>query len=362
MAFLELHGISKSFDRPVLREIDLGLERGQILALLGPSGCGKTTLMRLVAGLEEPDAGRIVFQGREITHLAPQKRNFGLMFQEFALFPNRTVAGNVAFGLRSQKLPEERVARRTREVLELMGIASLAGRGVESLSGGERQRVALARSLAPRPELLMLDEPMGALDRLLRERLLPEVREILKKLGMTSIFVTHDQAEALAVADRIAVMNRGGLVRTGEPRELYLWPGTEFVARFMGFKNLLPGRMAPGGGVETALGLLHPGKPGPPGAGPAEPGQEVVLVLRPEAARPLESGCGPGEGPVLRGKVLDRLFLGRYYRVSLTGPGATPLVFDLEAEGSPPGPGEDFEFTLNPAAMAVVEPEARDEE
>ena len=347
MAFLELKGLSKSFDRPAVQGVDLALEEGEILALLGPSGCGKTTLMRLVAGLEEPDSGRVLFQGREITGLPPQKRNFGLMFQEFALFPHQNVRQNVAFGLKTQRLDPEEVQARTREMLELMAIEGLAGRNVADLSGGERQRVALARSLAPRPDLLMLDEPLGALDRILRERLLTEVRGVLKSLGMTSIFVTHDQSEALAVADRVAVMGQGRLIQAASPEELYLHPRTEFVARFLGFKNLIPGRVKPGGAVETALGDLFPTDVD------ASPGERVILVLRPEAAQAAQNGAPAS----FRARVVDRLFLGRHHRVTVEAPGGLELIFDLEGGNGLPDSGAELELILNPEGMAVVGPE-----
>ncbi len=344
MALLELRNLSKSFEREAVRQVGLTLDKGEILGLLGPSGCGKTTLMRMVAGLEEADSGRVFFRGRDITSLPPRKRNFGLMFQEFALFPHKNVWENVAFGLRTQKLEAKRLRSRTGEMLALMGLTELARRNVATLSGGERQRVALARSLAPRPELLMLDEPLGSLDRILRERLLTEVRSILKALGTTSIFVTHDQSEALAVADRIAVMNRGRLIQLASPEELYLQPKTEFVARFLGFKNLIPAQAGPEGGVLTPLGTLYPK------VMEAGPGARVFLILRPEAAQATPGGTVP----TFRCRVLDRLFIGRHYRVTVAAPGGLELVFELNREPPPPPIGSVLELTLNPAGMAVV--------
>ena len=232
-------------------------------------------------------------------------------------------------------------------MLGLMGITDLAERDVATLSGGERQRVALARSLAPRPELLMLDEPLGALDRILRERLLLEVRSILKELGMTSVFVTHDQSEALAVADRIAVMDRGRLIQLATPEEIYLHPKTEFVARFLGFKNLIPGRVGPDKGVETPLGNLYPP------VVEARPGDAVTLVLRPEAAGVVQNGTQP----TFYGRMVDKLFIGRHYRVTVSAPGGLELVFDLDSENPLPEKGSVFQLTLSPAGMAVVERE-----
>ena len=210
MPLLQLHQLSKFFTGTLaVQNISLSLDQGQILCLLGPSGCGKTPLLRLIAGLEIPDAGRIFFAGKDISTTPPHRRDFGLMFQEFALFPHKSTGQNVAFGL--QMKCEADVESRVREMLELVGLAGFTERDINSLSGGERQRVALARSLAPNPRLLMLDEPLGSLDRALRERLMLEIRQILKTVGLTAIYVTHDQTEAFAVADRIGVMNQGHL-------------------------------------------------------------------------------------------------------------------------------------------------------
>jgi ABC-type Fe3+/spermidine/putrescine transport system ATPase subunit len=235
-------------------------------------------------------------------------------------------------------------------MLDLMGIAGLAQRDVASLSGGERQRVALARSLAPQPRLLMLDEPLGALDRALRERLLPEIRSILKNLAATAVFVTHDQSEAYAVADRIAVMNQGRLEQVAGPEELYLHPKTEFVARFLGFQNLLPGRIRPQGGVETGLGVFHP-----PGLEVLE-GREVILVLRPEGGRLVDpSQAIDSSSPLISGRIADRLFTGRGYRVRVAVEGGPELVFDLANETPPPDKGRPIHLALNPAAMVALE-------
>ena len=278
MPLLELQNLSKSYDGPAVRGVSLGVEQGQILCLLGPSGCGKSTLLRMVAGLETPDQGRVFFEGQDLTQAPPQKRNFGLMFQEFALFPHKNVFDNVAFGLEMKKLPQTQLELRVEMMLELMGIADLARRNVENLSGGERQRVALARSLAPEPRLLMLDEPLGSLDRALRERLLREIRGILNKMNTTAIFVTHDQSEALAIADQVAVMNAGRLEQTAPPEALYLSPANRFVAGFLGFSNFVSGQVSDEGAALTPLGAIKAP------LGDMQPGQAVVLVLRPEGA------------------------------------------------------------------------------
>ena len=221
----------------VLHNVTLSLESRHILCLLGPSGCGKTTLLRIIAGLERPDRGKVLFDGTDMARIPPHRRRFGMMFQEFALFPHKNVFENVAFGLRMQKLPREEISRRTGEMLALVGLDGFGRRGVHTLSGGERQRVALARSLAPSPRLLMLDEPLGSLDRPLRERLLPELRQILKEIGITAIFVTHDHAEAFAMADVIAVFDKGRIEQMDTPENLRKSPANRTVADFLGVRH-----------------------------------------------------------------------------------------------------------------------------
>jgi ABC-type Fe3+/spermidine/putrescine transport system ATPase subunit len=347
LALLEITDLGKSYGQFAIRDISLSLDRGGILCLLGPSGCGKTTLLRLVAGLERPDEGRIVFDGLEVTDTPPHKRQFGFMFQEFALFPHKSVFDNVAFGPEMQKKSREEIQRRCGEMLELVGLTDLARRNVAALSGGERQRVALARSLAPQPRLLMLDEPLGSLDRALRERLMLEIRAILKKLDMTAVFVTHDQSEALAVADVIAVMNQGRIEQVDPPEDLYLQPKSIFVARFLGFENLLPGRITSDGGVETPLGTFHP---------PLEEagvGRGVTLVVRPEGGRLAGEKMENGP-PVAEGKVASRLFTGQSYRLRVIMKKGPDLVFDLPNHEPPPPPGQPVRLILQPSKMVVI--------
>jgi ABC-type Fe3+/spermidine/putrescine transport system ATPase subunit len=216
MPLLEICHLCKSYpDGWTLQGVNFVVAAGELLCLLGPSGCGKTTLLRLIAGLETPDDGRVLVNGEDVTPVPPHMRGFGLMFQEYALFPHKDVFGNVAFGLRMQRLSHEAVAGQVAEALALVGLGGFEHRDVSQLSGGERQRVALARSLAPRPRLLMLDEPLGALDRTLRERLLGELPGILRRAGVTAITVTHDQEEAFALSDRVVVMRAGRVVQVG---------------------------------------------------------------------------------------------------------------------------------------------------
>lgn len=310
------------------------------MCLLGPSGCGKTTLLRLIAGLETPDNGIVLFEDREITGVPPHQRGFGLMFQEFALFPHKNVGQNVAFGLQHWPRTEDKQAR-VQEMLALVGLTGFAGRDVNSLSGGERQRVALARSLAPGPRLLMLDEPLGALDRALRERLMLEIRQILKGLGLTAIYVTHDQTEAFAVADRVMVMNQGRIEQDGTPEEVYYRPATPFVARFLGFTNLLPGQVKPGGQVETSWGNwpIAPVQPYPAGT-------SVTVLVRPEAAS-LEA---VGE-IVVEGELTASLFRGRFYQITLSAAGRL-LTFEMPPNGLP-AVGSTLKLWLDPAKISL---------
>ena len=235
---LEVQGVSKSFAAvPALRDIYFSVSKGEIICLLGPSGCGKTTLLRIIAGLEVPDTGTLTFEGRDISSLPPYERHFGLMFQDFALFPHKNVFDNVAFGLRlkdGETQPDEaEIADNVRQMLALVGLADFEKRSVSDLSGGEAQRVALARSLAPHPQLLMLDEPLGSLDRATRERLMIELRDILRRVGVTALYVTHDQTEAFSVADRVMVLNAGHIEQSGSPEDLYRRPASAFVANFL---------------------------------------------------------------------------------------------------------------------------------
>jgi ABC-type Fe3+/spermidine/putrescine transport system ATPase subunit len=344
-----IESVSKNYFTPALTDINLEVAAGHILCLLGPSGCGKTTLLRIIAGLETPDHGRIVFDGADQKSIPPHRRQFGMMFQEFALFPHKTVYENVIFGLQMQKKPTADIRRITSKVLELVGMANMAHRPVGDLSGGEKQRVALARSLCPQPRLIMLDEPLGSLDRTMREHLSVEIRRILKELNLTAVFVTHDQTEAFTVADLVAVIQDGRLKQHDTPENLYKQPLSAEVARFLGFHNILPGH-AVGQQVETDLGPLECSTL-------LETGKKVNLVIRPEAARLAEAGnLHPGES-FLNVRVKDWLFTGPTFRLTVMSQSGRNLVFDVPNDLRPPETGQQIGLAVRASGLIVLPPD-----
>lgn len=367
MALLEVVSVTKSFDRtPVLRDVSFRVDEGQIVCLLGPSGCGKTTLLRIVAGLETADSGQVTFGGHSFDEVPVHRRGFGLMFQDFALFPHKDVAANVAFGLQMQATGRQEVDTRVAEMLDLVGLEGYERRRVYDLSGGEQQRVALARSLAPGPRLLMLDEPLGSLDRALREELMNELRTILKRVDVTSIYVTHDQQEAFAVADRVIIMHQGRIVQQGTPQAVYWHPASPWVARFLGLTNLVSGRVVAFESrqdhkqspvVDTPLGRLAL-----PDTEQIEEGQRVQLLIRPEAAR-LAEDC-PGEADMLvEGTVRECSFRGSRYRLVIYHPAGLDLAFDLVSSATHvPGPGEPVTLALRPEAFSLLAEEADEQD
>jgi len=358
MPFLHLTNLHKSYaDAPLLCGVTFAVERGEIACLLGPSGSGKTTLLRLLAGLEEPEAGQVWLDGQDLTRVPAHKRGVVLMFQDYALFPHKTVAENVAFGLRMQASNVKRetsnrshyavrstqyassVAQRVQETLALVGLEGFGARDVNSLSGGERQRVALARSLAPNPRLLLLDEPLGALDRNLRERLLEELPAILRQVGVTAITVTHDQEEAFALADRVILLHEGRVVQQGTPEAVYAAPANAWVARFLGLQNLFPAKVIGARQVETSLGILDVAD----AAILPAPGSEGTLLIH-------SWGIRPAENAPLRGRVVQRSFHGSYYRLELDCNGAL-LSFTQGLRQPAPALGTESAFALDPAAL-----------
>ncbi|MCP4693584.1 MAG: ABC transporter ATP-binding protein [Desulfobacterales bacterium] len=349
MGLLEVLDIFKRFGEEIAVDgVRFSLERGRILCLLGPSGCGKTTLLRIIAGLETPDRGSIRFDDLEMEGVPPHLRRFRMMFQEFALFPHKNVFENVAFGPRIQKDSREAVARRTAEMLDLVGLAGFGPRNVGELSGGERQRVALARSLASHPRLLMLDEPLGSLDRALRKRLISDLNHILRKVGVTTILVTHDQGEAFAAADVVAVMSQGRIEQMDSPENLYKNPKNPVVASFLGFENLVEGTMGNEREVITGLGPLFP-----PSNGTA-PGEPATVLLRPESARLVEDDAVAPRETLVSGTVKERVFQGANYHVTVASDRGGTLVFDIPNETPPPLAGELIRLALKPAGMVLM--------
>jgi iron(III) transport system ATP-binding protein len=309
---LRIDGVGASYgDHRVLDGIDLTVEPGEFFALLGPSGCGKTTLLRLIAGFAQPDAGRITIGGREISALPPWKRDVGMVFQSYALWPHMSVAGNVAFGLEERRIARSEIKRRVAAALAFVGLSDLADRRPSQLSGGQQQRVALARTIAIEPKLLLLDEPLSNLDAKLRVEVRRELRSMQKRLGLTTVIVTHDQEEANTICDRVAVMNAGTIQQVGTPTELYERPANLFVAQFLGTANVLAGELTDRGGAcvfATGDGQHLQ----VPAAATIAPGAR--LVFRPQHATLSTDLPATPDGHSLQGVIADREFLGSTVR------------------------------------------------
>ncbi len=345
-SFVELRRLAKSFgDTVVLRGLDLRLRQGEILALVGPSGSGKTTILRLLAGFESASGGQIRIAGEDVASQPPAKRGVGMVFQHYALFPHMTVAENVAFGLEARRWQQPRIVDRVAEMLRLVDLSGLGERRVSEISGGQQQRVALARALAPEPRLLLLDEPLSNLDPALRERTRRELREAVKKIGITTVLVTHEQEEAFHLGDRVAVLHRGRLCQVGSARELYERPASRFVAGFVGRASSFAGSVEGAATAEQAAvarigAILWPAVAGEPVAA----GQAVELVARPES---LILTAPDLAMPV--GVVEEVRFTGpaSYARLSLDDGGGAEVLID----GAPPAVGERRGLVLRPGAL-----------
>jgi putative spermidine/putrescine transport system ATP-binding protein len=359
MSFLTLTGIQKAFPGGVVAVQDFNLDavRGEFVSFLGPSGCGKTTTLRMIAGFEKPTAGTIVVDGTDITDRAPNQRNVGMVFQSYALFPNMSVADNIGFGLKVRKRPKAEISRRVGELVELMHLGGRADRFPWQLSGGQQQRVALARALAIEPQVLLLDEPLSALDAKIRIVLRKEIRAIQRQLGITTVYVTHDQEEALSLSDRVVVMSEGRIEQIGSPSEIYNFPSTSFVASFVGTLNLVnagvidagSGRMSiDGQEIRTSKAITGVGSDG-----------RVTLAVRPEG---ISLGEGDAGSNRLTGTVEDINFLGSIVRLRLRlsagTAGEAPTVVALDTFNEPhlslPGVGFQATISFPPEACFVL--------
>ncbi len=342
MTFLQLSGIQKSFGaNAVVKNFDLAVSRGELVTFLGPSGCGKTTTLRMIAGFESPTRGQIVIDGHDVTTLRANRRNIGMVFQSYALFPNMTVAGNVGFGLRVAGKPAAEIRSRVDEMLAMIKLPELAARYPYQLSGGQQQRVSLARALASSPQILLLDEPLSALDARIRLSLREEIRTLQRKLGITTIFVTHDQEEALSMSDRVVVMNDGAVEQIGTPSEIYNAPRTRFVASFVGTLNLLDGRI-----VDTSSGLVE--IDGQRVAtrrdlNGAKAGDVRAMALRPEALR---LGAGGDDRNTLKGVIEEVAFLGAVVRLRVRL-AQTAVIVDTFNSGSGELPARGQSVAIN---------------
>ena len=326
-----------------LEPATLDIGRGETLVLLGPSGCGKTTMLRIIAGLELPDAGgKVLFDGKDMTPVPIERRNVGMVFQSYALFPNMSVSDNIGYGLKIRGVPDKERAARVAELVVLTNISGLENRRIDQLSGGQRQRVALARAVAIRPGILLLDEPLTALDAALRDRLRGELNRLLRALGITTIYVTHDQAEAMELGDRVVVMQKGTIAQIGTPREIYFTPKNRFVAAFIGAANI----------VESAIENGHLVLPG--GRQPVGEGANMaaaVAMIRPETIRVVEAGSAPLSG------VIDSVsFIGDRQRLLVSGASDRPLAVDAPNTVQAMV-GDRIGLSISPDAVRLLPPE-----
>jgi putative spermidine/putrescine transport system ATP-binding protein len=346
---IRLDGLTRRYGTVLaLDGLDLDIAGGEFLALLGPSGCGKTTALRAIAGFDQPDAGRVLVGGRDVTDVPASKRDMGMVFQAYSLFPNLTVAENVAFGLRVRRRGKAEQTARAAELLDLVGLADRAARYPHQLSGGQQQRVALARALAVAPQVLLLDEPLSALDAQVRVQLREEIRRIQLHLGITTVFVTHDQAEALSVADRVGVLRRGRLEQVATPDELYERPATAFVAEFVGTMNRLPAELADG--VVQVLGVHRPV------AGAAPRSGRIVALVRPESLVVTADPAG-------HARVVTRTFSGASTRMLVALPDGVEVRVDVASATSGhlvPGTAVTVTPAERPVLVVPVEPEGEE--
>jgi iron(III) transport system ATP-binding protein len=356
MISITIQGLSKRFGSAIaLNQIDLKIESGEIFFLLGPSGCGKTTLLRSIAGFYLPDAGRILFDNEDVSHVPPHLRNTGMMFQSYALWPHLTVARNIAFGLEERRIPKAEIARRVEDALASVHLEGMGDRRIPQLSGGQQQRVALARALVIRPRCLLLDEPLSNLDAKLRLEMRTEIRRICREAGLTAVYVTHDQKEALSIADRLAVLHGGRILQVGAPSAVYRQPESRFVADFMGETNFLEGRISSVAGesatIETPLGPFQARV----SSGAWAQGASATLSIRPESWTLSASSSAVN---CVSGRIADRVYLGELAQYTFTpaaAPSAPLKVLELNPRFVHQDPGKDL-FAAVAAEDVVVLP------
>lgn len=345
MTILSVRDISKSFGyTQALNGVTFDVDEGEIVALLGPSGCGKSTLLAVIAGLEQPDSGDVLWNGVSLAGTPPHLREFGLMFQDFALFPHMNVYANVAFGLKMARLSPDIIKQRVDEMLKTVGLPNSTTRDVNTLSGGEQQRIALARALAPHPQLLMLDEPLGSLDRNLRERLVIDLQTILHQMHQTAIYVTHDQEEAFVIADRVILMNSGHIEQIGTPQDIYHDPASIFVAHFLDMSNILTATIRKEGDVQQAITSIGNFRVISPVEG------EAKLMIRPDMV------SLDGRGPtVLHGVFVSSSFRGSRQRVNMQVD-QIPLTFEIPSAAPLPNVGSRMAISFDPLIAIKVFP------
>jgi len=350
MSFLNLTGVQKVFGgHAVVKDFNLSVERGEFVTFLGPSGCGKTTTLRMIAGFETPTTGAIQINGKDVTHMRANKRAIGMVFQAYALFPNMTVAQNIGFGLKVAGKPAAEIKARVTEMLAMIKLPDLAERYPYQLSGGQQQRVSLARALAPNPQILLLDEPLSALDARIRVSLREEIRSLQRRLGVTTIFVTHDQEEALSMSDRVVVMREGEIEQIGSPTDIYNRPRTKFVASFVGTLNHLDAKIVDAASGEVEIeghrAFTRSRLNG------AKPGDMLPMALRPETLRPTDSN---GDN-VISGIVEDAAFHGAVIRVRLRV-NDKPLLVDIfnSGESGAPQSGQTLNVSFRPEDLIAL--------
>ena len=353
MASVRLDGVVKHYASVVaLDTLDLEVRDGEFITLLGPSGCGKTTTLRMIAGFVEPTAGRILLGDDDVTSVPPQRRAIGMVFQNYALFPHLTIEENIGFALKQRSVPREKIARRVSELLELIRLPDVAHRYPSEISGGQQQRVALARAVAHPPRVLLMDEPLGALDLKLRESMQAEIRRFQQELEITTVYVTHDQTEAMTISDRIAVMNLGKLEQLGTPREIYESPRTIFVADFVGRINLIPARVVERGArgivVESGLGRLQA-----PDASVGE-GRQVTIGVRPQHVALMEKDAPRQCANVAAGRIASHSYSGNLMFVVVAIDDTTQILVETGADRQVGGIGSPIAIGWEPAQSLVL--------